>query len=157
NGEALGPQDLQGVQDGLRRALPEYMVPTALVPLDALPLTPNGKLDRKALPAPDYSSATAPARAPRNSREEALAALFAEVLGLESVGVDDNFFALGGHSLLATRLIGRIRTVVGAEVDLRTVFTRPTVAQLAEHLEGLGGSPRARPRPKLRPRSRGTT
>ncbi|MET8682892.1 amino acid adenylation domain-containing protein [Streptomyces sp. NPDC004732] len=156
SGKAFDQQDLQGLQDRLRRALPEYMVPTALVPLDALPLTPNGKLDRKALPAPDYTSATTPTRAPRNGREEALVGLFAEVLGLDSVGVDDNFFALGGHSLLATRLIGRIRTVVGAEVDLRTVFTKPTVAELAEHLESQGGA-RARPRPKLRPRSRGTT
>ncbi|MEV0116656.1 amino acid adenylation domain-containing protein [Streptomyces sp. NPDC050844] len=132
---------------GLR--LPEHMVPTAVVTLAELPLTPNGKLDRKALPTPDHTGAAAPARAPRDDREKALAGLFAEVLGLETVGIDDNFFDLGGHSLLATRLIGRIRTVIGAEVDLRTVFTRPTVAELAENLK----SP-ARARPKLRPRSR---
>ncbi|WP_409238113.1 amino acid adenylation domain-containing protein [Streptomyces sp. PA5.6] len=153
------PLDRPGIQDRLRRALPEHMVPGALVPLDALPLTPNGKLDRKALPPPDHTSvtATAPSRPPRDSREEALVALFSEVLGLEKpVGVDDNFFDLGGHSLLATRLIGRIRAVLGAEVDLRTVFTRPTPAELAGSL-GTPGAPAARPRPKLRPRPRGTT
>ncbi|MGW2415540.1 amino acid adenylation domain-containing protein [Streptomyces tubercidicus] len=136
---------------GLR--LPEHMVPAAVVPLAGLPLTPNGKLDRKSLPAPDHTGdRTAPARPPRGPREEALAGLFAEVLGLETVGIDDNFFELGGHSLLATRLIGRIRTVIGAEVDLRTVFTKPTVAELAENLKSPG-----RARPKLRPRSRQAT
>ncbi|GAA2910071.1 hypothetical protein GCM10020221_02490 [Streptomyces thioluteus] len=143
--------DQHEVRAQLGRRLPEYMVPTAVVSLDGLPLTPNGKLDRKALPAPDRTVGTS-GRAPRNGREEALAVLFAEVLGLESVGIDDNFFDLGGHSLLATRLVGRIRTVIGAEVDLRTVFTRPTVAELAENLTSPG-----RARPKLRPRPRGTT
>ncbi|WP_320784831.1 phosphopantetheine-binding protein, partial [Streptomyces sp. CRN 30] len=140
------------VSDRLRLTLPDHMVPAAVVTLDTLPLTPNGKLDRKALPAPDYTPTTTPTRAPRNSREEALTGLFAEILGLESVGIDDDFFALGGHSLLATRLIGRIRSALGAEVDLRTVFTKPTVAELAESLKSPGRS-----RPKLRPRSRGTT
>ncbi|MFD7409657.1 amino acid adenylation domain-containing protein [Streptomyces sp. NPDC059866] len=144
--------DQQDVRTRLGRSLPEYMVPTAVVALGGLPLTPNGKLDRKALPAPDHTGAGTSTRSPRNGREEALAGLFAEALGLESVGIDDNFFELGGHSLLATRLIGRIRTVVGAEVDLRTVFTKPTVAELAENLKSPG-----RARPKLRPRSRETT
>ncbi|MFF3975116.1 amino acid adenylation domain-containing protein [Streptomyces rubiginosohelvolus] len=141
--------DQQDVRAQLARSLPEYMVPMAVVPLDALPLTPNGKLDRKALPAPDGAGTRTSTRSPRNGREEALAGLFAEVLGVESVGIDDNFFELGGHSLLATRLIGRVRTVMGAEVDLRTVFTRPTVAELAENLKRP-----ERARPKLRPRSR---
>ncbi len=141
--------DQQDVRAQLARSLPEYMVPMAVVLLDALPLTPNGKLDRKALPAPDGAGTRTSTRSPRNGREEALAGLFAEVLGVESVGIDDNFFELGGHSLLATRLIGRVRTVMGAEVDLRTVFTRPTVAELAENLKRP-----ERARPKLRPRSR---
>ncbi|KJK33575.1 thioester reductase, partial [Streptomyces variegatus] len=150
--EAGAVLDQQDVRAQLGRTLPEYMVPTAVVALDGLPLTPNGKLDRRALPAPDQAGAGTVSRSPRNDREEVLAGLFAEVLGLESVGIDDDFFALGGHSLLATRLVGRIRTVVGAEVDLRTVFTRPTVAELAENLKSPG-----RARPKLRPRSRETT
>ncbi|CAH9420384.1 Siderophore biosynthesis non-ribosomal peptide synthetase modules, partial [Streptomyces globisporus] len=141
--------DQQNVRAQLARSLPEYMVPMAVVLLDTLPLTPNGKLDRKALPAPDGAGTRTSTRSPRNGREEALAGLFAEVLGVESVGIDDNFFELGGHSLLATRLIGRVRTVMGAEVDLRTVFTRPTVAELAENLKRP-----ERARPKLRPRSR---
>ncbi|WP_435188685.1 amino acid adenylation domain-containing protein [Streptomyces sp. bgisy126] len=129
--------------------LPAYMVPSAVQTLDALPLTPNGKLDRAALPAPATVRDTT-GRAPRGAREEILAGLFADVLGLPGVAADDNFFALGGHSLLATLLVGRIRTALDAETGIRTLFEHPTVASLAAALEDA-----ARPaRPPLAPRPR---
>ncbi|MEV4643236.1 amino acid adenylation domain-containing protein, partial [Actinoplanes sp. NPDC049548] len=114
----------------LRRHLPDYMVPAAIVTVPAMPLTPVGKLDREALPQPEFDR-PGPSRAPRNAREYALCELFAEILELPSVGVDDDFFAAGGHSLLATRLVSRVRAELGAELPIRAVFEAPTVAELA--------------------------
>jgi amino acid adenylation domain-containing protein len=117
----------------LRRSLPEYMVPSALVRLDALPLTPNGKVDRRALPAPEGDVA-APARpyvAPRSPLESDIAVVWRDVLGVARVGIDDDFFALGGHSLLAMRVLARLVDVVPARLTLGDLFERRTVAATA--------------------------
>ncbi|MFE1080447.1 amino acid adenylation domain-containing protein [Nocardiopsis alba] len=139
------------VRSAVAAVMPDHMVPAAVMVLDAMPLNGNGKVDRRALPLPDFTSA-ASVRAPRSPREEILCGLFAEVLGLERVGIDDSFFDLGGHSLLATRLISRVRSILGAEVGLRELFAAPTVAGVAETIETTGDRP-ARPRavPRERP------
>jgi nonribosomal peptide synthetase DhbF len=115
-------------------ALPDYMVPVAVVVLARLPLTTSGKLDRGALPAPEFGAAPG-GLAPSSSHEQALCELFAQVLGLDRVGPHDNFFELGGHSLLATRLTSRARSVLGFELPIRAVFENPTAAMLASSLD----------------------
>ncbi|GAA0297708.1 hypothetical protein GCM10010302_40430 [Streptomyces polychromogenes] len=142
--------DTAALTELAREHLPEYMVPSAVVPLAGLPSTPSGKLDRKALPAPDLPATAEPGRGPRNATEETLCGLFADLLGVEEIGIDVDFFDHGGHSLLATRLTGRIRNALDVDVKVTTVFRNPTVAQLAEQIAELAGS--TSNRPQLRPR-----
>ncbi|MGW7478002.1 amino acid adenylation domain-containing protein [Nonomuraea muscovyensis] len=118
----------------LRTHLPDHMIPTAWITLDNLPVTPNGKLDRAALPAPDTATGRAPYIPPRDPFEARLATLWEDTLGIDAVGVHDDFFALGGHSLLALRLTMRLRKELGRTVPLSTVLTAPTIAQLAAEL-----------------------
>ena len=126
------------VRSYAKERLPEYMIPSAILVLEQLPLTANGKVNRRELPAPDGSRPELAAAyvGPRTVVEEALVGIWSEVLRVEQVGIHDNFFELGGHSLLATQVVSRVRQVLQCEVPLRSLFERPTVAGLAEQLEG---------------------
>ncbi|WP_122959338.1 non-ribosomal peptide synthetase, partial [Burkholderia pseudomallei] len=131
-----GDADVAALRAQAAQHLPSYMVPSAYVRLDAWPLTPNGKLDRRALPAPaDDAYARAEYEAPRGAKEEALAAIWRELLHVERVSRHDNFFELGGHSLLAVQLVSRLRQALSVEVALGTVFDAPVLSALAERLE----------------------
>nr|WP_052478143.1 non-ribosomal peptide synthetase [Kibdelosporangium sp. MJ126-NF4]CEL16415.1 Siderophore biosynthesis non-ribosomal peptide synthetase modules @ Bacillibactin synthetase component F [Kibdelosporangium sp. MJ126-NF4]CTQ90367.1 Siderophore biosynthesis non-ribosomal peptide synthetase modules @ Bacillibactin synthetase component F (EC 2.7.7.-) [Kibdelosporangium sp. MJ126-NF4] len=135
------------LRSALSRTLPAYLVPSVFVVLDAFPLTPNGKVDRRALPVADWGPVTG--RGPRDAREEVLCGLFADVLGVARVSIDDDFFTLGGHSLLATRLVARCRAELGVEIPLASVFETPTVAGLVADLAAADTA-----RPPLRPWTR---
>lgn len=139
------PADIAGLKAALRDKLPDYMVPSAIVSLEALPLTPNGKVDRKALPAPGVASSEECVSAPRTPVEEVLAAIWAEVLDVARVGVTDNFFDLGGHSLLVTQVTARIRSALQADLPVRALFESPTIAQLAAAVEREGPGRRLPP------------
>src|SRR5262249_44285978 len=132
-GRAPGAEDLRHY---LMKTLPQSMAPAAFVFLAELPLNANGKVDRKALPAPDLSGQLEQYVAPRTPTEEVLAQIWAEVLGLERVGVADNFFVLGGHSLLATQVMARVRESLGVEAPVRALFEASvTVRELAEQVD----------------------
>ncbi len=135
------------LQERLRRGLPDYMVPTHLVALPRLPLSPNGKLDRKALPAPDSRVVQATHRPPASEAQRQVAAIWREVLRLERVGLDDDFFGLGGHSLLATQVVSRLRQRLACEVPLRALFERPRLEDFVERVEQARGDDSAPLRP----------
>jgi amino acid adenylation domain-containing protein len=132
------PATVRALQESLRGALPDYLVPARLMVLDDWPRTPHGKIDRRALPTPEPEVADRSHRAPRTPDEELLCDLFAELLHVRPVSIDDDFFELGGHSLLATRLVSRIRTTLGVDVAIRTIFDAPRVADLAPRLREAG-------------------
>ena len=134
----------------LRQSLPESMVPALFVPLAALPLSANGKVDRRALPEPGLAPAAQASRTASSPGEELLAGAFAEVLGVERVGVDDDFFVLGGHSLLATRLLARVTRLFGVDLPVSDVFLHPTPAALARRIAaGAAAAPPVMPVPRL--------
>ncbi|WP_439098168.1 amino acid adenylation domain-containing protein, partial [Mycobacterium europaeum] len=141
-GYVTGRADPAGIRAALAERLPAYMVPAAIVVVDAIPLTVNGKLDTRALPAPDYGD-TGRYRAPATPTEEILAGIYAQILGLDRVGVDDSFFDLGGDSLAAMRLIAAVNTGLNAHLGVRSLFEAPTIHRLASRLgkDGTGRTP----------------
>ena len=124
--------NVSAVREALKKQLPDYMIPSAFVPLTEWPLTGNGKIDKAALPAPE--AVGLPQRSfvePRNDTEQVIAAIWCEILGIERIGIHDNFFEIGGHSLLATQVASRIRNTLNIQLELRAIFENPTVAELA--------------------------
>ncbi|MCG8351746.1 MAG: amino acid adenylation domain-containing protein [Chloroflexales bacterium] len=155
DGAAANP-DTASLRMFLADRLPDYMIPAAFVTLEQLPLTPNGKVDRQNLPAPDWTQRELENAfvAPRTPVEELLAGIYTQVLGIETVGVYDNFFALGGHSLLATQLVSRVRDSCQIELPLRVAFEAPNVAELAERVEILQRTSAGTQAPPLQPAPR---
>lgn len=140
--------DIDRIKTRVSAALPDYMIPAAYVILDEIPVTANGKLDRAALPEPEIVPSV-DYRAPATETERTVAALFAELLGVDKVGGDDSFFSLGGHSLLATKLVAAVREACGAEVSVRDVFERGTPGELADLIEDLRDARPNSARPQL--------
>ncbi|NEO91324.1 MAG: amino acid adenylation domain-containing protein, partial [Moorea sp. SIO3G5] len=140
NPEVSETEQIDKVKQYLKDQLPEYMIPSGFVVLSQLPLTPSGKVDRKALPIPDNVSVSTEYVAPQTETQKVLAEIWAEVLGIEQVGIHDNFFDLGGHSLLATQLIFRIRQSLEQDVPLKTLFESPTITELEQALLKLENS-----------------
>ncbi|MBA0046080.1 non-ribosomal peptide synthetase [Mycobacteroides sp. LB1] len=138
-GYFVGNADSAELRSALAKRLPPYMVPAAVVALEALPLTVNGKLDRRALPAPDYDDATR-YRAPATAVEETLVGIYAQILGIERVGTDDSFFDLGGDSISAMRLVAAINTAFDAQLAVRTLFEAPSVRSLSVHVDAAAGA-----------------
>src|SRR6185503_17153736 len=126
--------DIQKLRARIKQKLPDYMLPSVYVVLAKMPLTPSGKIDRAALPEPDQSRPELHETLvkPRTPTEATLSRIWAEVLKLDKVGIEDNFFDLGGHSLLATQLISRVDDALGSKLPLRTLFEAPTVREMAE-------------------------
>ncbi len=143
-----GRVEAASLRAALRVELPEYMIPSAFVWLDAFPRLPSGKIDRAALPAPERSIDSAPVVGPRNETERAMVEIWRQVLEVERVGIDDNFFDLGGHSLLAAQVVARVRAALGVELPLRAMFESPTIAGLSPALAhapaAVGAAPIAR-------------
>ncbi|MCP4659111.1 MAG: amino acid adenylation domain-containing protein, partial [bacterium] len=144
------------LRDHLGTTLPDYMVPAIFVALETLPLLPSGKVNRRALPAPEPGVAVATGErvAPRDPVEEILTRIWSQVLGIEGVGIRDDFFALGGHSLLATQVQSRMRHELGIELPLRLLFEQPTVADLAGHVAAALRRDQGPAAPPLRPAAR---
>jgi acyl carrier protein len=136
--ENLSPS-ISEIHSFLKQKLPEYMIPSAFVFLNALPRTPNGKVDHRSLPGPDLERSRLETQfvAPHTTVEKVLAKIWCEVLGLKRVGVHDNFFELGGHSLLATRVVSRIQQEFHVDLKLMHFFKMPAIAELTKFVEGL--------------------
>ena len=123
------------LRDAAARMMPAYMVPAAVVVLDKLPLNSSSKLDRRALPIPDYAAGAGAFQAPTTTREQVLCELFAQVLGIDQVGVEDSFFDLGGHSLLAAVMVARLMEQMGIKISLRGFIGNPTVRAIDRYLD----------------------
>nr|WP_246373179.1 non-ribosomal peptide synthetase [Lysobacter spongiae] len=145
--------DDAGLKAHLAQTLPEYMLPQHFIALAAIPLLPNGKIDRRALPAPLAAEAPVARIAPRSPTEATIATAMAGMLGLERIGVEDDFFAHGGHSLIAARLVSRINRELDASLTLRSLFDAPTVARLAMLVDGAGAAPAASARGEIQARA----
>ncbi|HEV2843814.1 MAG TPA: condensation domain-containing protein, partial [Thermoanaerobaculia bacterium] len=147
--------DEAGLRGFLVESLPPYMVPADFVVLDALPLSPTGKVDRQALPAPERQGTAMESEPPRTQTEEMVAAVWADLLSLQRLGIHDSFFDLGGHSLLATQAMARVRESFGIDLPLRLLFERPTVAELAAEIDAAVRAGSGLEAPPLVPQPRG--